>query len=158
MADAMSDENIKTWVRARPLNARENRVCLTVNPESNSVTIAARPQPKTFTPDGVFGSDTPQVEVFEKAAKSIASQALKGFNGTIFAYGQTGSGKTHTILGSDVASGGLGGDASSKDETRGLLPRVLEYIFETIRIKELKEGEHTVKHLCKCSFIEVRRA
>jgi chromosomal replication initiation ATPase DnaA len=37
--------------------------------------------------------------VFNESAKSITSDVLAGYNGTIFAYGQTSSGKTHTMEG-----------------------------------------------------------
>jgi len=37
-----------------------------------------------------------QDQVFDKIARPIVVDVLKGFNGTIFAYGQTGTGKTYT--------------------------------------------------------------
>lgn len=51
-------------------------------------------------------------------AKPVIQNCLDGYNGTIFAYGQTGSGKTFTMSGSE----------SWKD--RGIIPRVLTYIFD----------------------------
>lgn len=38
-------------------------------------------------------------KVYNEAAKSIVTDVLAGYNGTIFAYGQTSSGKTHTMEG-----------------------------------------------------------
>jgi len=51
-----------------------------------------------------------------------------------FAYGQTGSGKTFTMLGDDG------------DDVKGVIPRAVEEIFETIHIREsLGLAHHTVK-------------
>lgn len=52
-------------------------------------------------------------------AKPVVTSVLDGYNGTIFAYGQTGSGKTFTITG-----------GPERYEDRGIIPRVLTYIFE----------------------------
>jgi hypothetical protein len=143
MADA--DTNVKVWGRIRPLKPTERRSCMTVDLAAASITLNARPTAQKFTLDGVLTPDGAQVELFEKTAKPITDACMLGFNGTIFAYGQTGSGKTHTILGPSDAA----------DEQRGLLPRVFEYLFSSIRLRELKEGGDSVKHLCKCSFIEI---
>ncbi|CAK9103276.1 unnamed protein product [Durusdinium trenchii] len=47
----------------------------------------------------------------------MLEHAMNGFNNCIFAYGQTGSGKSYSVLG-------------GKDEERGLLPRVVEGLFD----------------------------
>ena len=47
-------------------------------------------------------------------------QVFQGFNATIFAYGQTGAGKTYSM------EGKLG------SPHRGIVPRVVENIFEAI--------------------------
>lgn len=49
--------------------------------------------------DKVFKPNASQEKVYNEAAKSIVSDVLAGYNGTIFAYGQTSSGKTHTMEG-----------------------------------------------------------
>lgn len=49
--------------------------------------------------DKVFKPNATQEKVYNEAAKSIVSDVLAGYNGTIFAYGQTSSGKTHTMEG-----------------------------------------------------------
>lgn len=48
-----------------------------------------------------------------------------GFNCTILAYGQTGSGKTYT-MGTEATSHSL------QDDNRGITPRIISEIFETI--------------------------
>ena len=46
------------------------------------------------------------------------NSVIEGYNGTVFAYGQTGSGKTFTITG-----------GAENYEQRGLIPRILEFLF-----------------------------
>ena len=50
---------------------------------------------------------------------------LQGYGACIMAYGQTGSGKTHTMLGP--------GNAGRGAEGRGLVPRVLQSLFERLQ-------------------------
>ncbi|KAI8907371.1 P-loop containing nucleoside triphosphate hydrolase protein [Gorgonomyces haynaldii] len=64
---------------------------------------------------------------------------MKGYNCTIFAYGQTGSGKTYTMMG-DL----------DDPEQRGLTPRIVQDLFETI-LKASLDLEFTVQ----CSFMEI---
>lgn len=56
-------------------------------------------QGKVYLFDKVFKPNASQEKVFSESAKSIVSDVLAGYNGTIFAYGQTSSGKTHTMEG-----------------------------------------------------------
>ena len=58
--------------------------------------------------------------MYESAAKSIVTDVLDGYNGTIFAYGQTSSGKTFTM------EGELG-----DKENRGIIPRYVEILEES---------------------------
>ena len=66
----------------------------------------------------VFEKTTYQDQVFNRVAKGVIDNCLKGYNGTVFAYGQTGSGKTFTVT---------GGPENYAD--RGLIPRTLNYLF-----------------------------
>ena len=61
-----------------------------------------REQPKSFTFDFVFATDSPQSLLYEQSAFSLVENVLDGYNGTIFAYGQTGCGKTHTMMGTST--------------------------------------------------------
>ena len=54
-----------------------------------------------------------------QCARDNIDHALRGINSCCFAYGQTGSGKTYSIFGED------GGK-------RGILPRAMEYLFQSI--------------------------
>lgn len=56
-------------------------------------------QGKVYLFDKVFKPNASQEKVYNEAAKSIVTDVLAGYNGTIFAYGQTSSGKTHTMEG-----------------------------------------------------------
>eukprot|EP01119_Soliformovum_irregulare_P017188 TRINITY_DN5063_c0_g1_i1.p1 TRINITY_DN5063_c0_g1~~TRINITY_DN5063_c0_g1_i1.p1 ORF type:complete len:726 (+),score=253.18 TRINITY_DN5063_c0_g1_i1:33-2180(+) len=87
-----------------------------------------------FQFDKVFPPTAPQGRVFDEISQLVQS-ALDGYNTCIFAYGQTGSGKTYTMEGS-------GYDAELEystidPETRGMIPRSVEQIFETA--EKLKE-------------------
>ena len=53
---------------------------------------------RDFYFDYCFGDDATQDLVYDKLARPVVSEVLKGFNGTIFAYGQTGTGKVSTFL------------------------------------------------------------
>ena len=57
----------------------------------------------------------------------MVQSALDGYSATIFAYGQTGSGKTYTMSGIESR---LGTDAWVSDETDGLIPRAVRYMWE----------------------------
>jgi kinesin family protein 4/21/27 len=51
-----------------------------------------------------------------------------GYNATVLAYGQTGSGKTFTM-------GTTSGHNTATSANRGIVPRVMEKIFEQKRLK-----------------------
>jgi kinesin family protein 6/9 len=80
----------------------------------------------SFTFNRIFPDRANQQELFEQVAKPVIDNCLDGYNGTIFAYGQTGSGKTFTMSGGDDW------------EDRGIIPRVLSYMFEEFRRRNKK--------------------
>lgn len=53
------------------------------------------------------------------------SNALQGFNSTVFIYGMTGSGKTYTMFGSI----GNGTSTGLKNEEEGLVSMTIDYMF-----------------------------
>uniref|UniRef100_A0A7S3K768 Kinesin-like protein n=1 Tax=Aureoumbra lagunensis TaxID=44058 RepID=A0A7S3K768_9STRA len=75
-----------------------------------------------FKFDHVLPMDISQEQVFERVGKKVVSNALDGFNSTVFAYGQTGSGKTYTLTG-----------GAERYEDRGIIPRALTMIFQEFR-------------------------
>ncbi|CAG2054473.1 unnamed protein product [Timema podura] len=96
-------------------------------------------QSKVFLFDKVFKPNATQEKVYNEAAKSIVSDVLSGFNGTIFAYGQTSSGKTHTME-------GVIGDTAKQ----GIIPRIVNDIFNHIYAME----ENLEFHI-KVSYFEI---
>lgn len=75
---------------------------------------------RDFYFDYVFGDDTTQDQVYDKLARPIVNDVLRGYNGTIFAYGQTGTGKTYT----------MGILEFVNNEHAGLIPRCIHHIFD----------------------------
>jgi len=57
----------------------------------------------------------------------MIDSALEGYSATIFAYGQTGSGKTYSMSGKEEW---LGGDGWTRDDTDGIIPWSVEYMWE----------------------------
>jgi hypothetical protein len=55
-------------------------------------------KPRDFYFDYVFGDEVTQDMVYDKLARPVVTEVLKGCNGTIFAYGQTGTGKVNEVF------------------------------------------------------------
>lgn len=135
-----SGEAIQVVVRVRP--CKDNEVHCVHTASNTSLVVQSKPTPKQFTYDYVADQNASQQDMFEQVGRTITDRAISGYNGTIFAYGQTGSGKTYTMNGDpDVP------------ERRGLIPRVLDYLFQ--RVHEIEEASTTVKFLIKCSYLEI---
>ena len=92
---------------------------------------------KTFAFDSVMDPSTSQKTAFEVTTSSLMEKIMKGtdslclyinlgFNCTILAYGQTGSGKTYTMGTEETTE-------SMTSESRGIIPRLVEQLFEAIR-------------------------
>jgi hypothetical protein len=96
---------------------------------SASAPAAAPPDTKAFAPDGVFGPDSGQGEVYAAAARPLVQGVLAGRNASVIAYGQTGSGKTHTMLGDPGSPAG-----------KGVIPRALEDLFAGAEATRASEG------------------
>eukprot|EP00741_Cyanophora_paradoxa_P008673 tig00001366_g8396.t1 len=125
-------ENVRVIVRLRPLNAREaetgGRTCISADSANNRVVLETKPEPAVFTYDCVAGPSVDQDEFFHLAGKPAVEACMNGYNATIFAYGQTGSGKTYTMLGPVDEEVRVG----ERQDLRGIIPRTLEHLFETI--------------------------
>lgn len=92
---------------------------------------------REFSFDKVFYDNATQHEVFDHVCKPLVDHVFEGFNACCFAYGQTGSGKTYSIF-------GLAG------EQRGVIPRAMEYIFDSI--EKRKPYAHIATFV---SFLEI---
>ncbi|KAI9706110.1 MAG: Kinesin heavy chain [Candelina mexicana] len=94
----------------------------------------------SFTFDRVFDMASRQTDVFDFSIRSTVDDILNGYNGTVFAYGQTGAGKSYTMMGSDI----------DNDESRGIIPRIVEQIFASI-LASPSNIEYTVR----VSYMEI---
>ncbi|ETP01685.1 hypothetical protein F441_21167 [Phytophthora nicotianae CJ01A1] len=113
----------------------------TPNTDSNSVSAVDSDTRGTAYScfDGVYSAQSTQEEVFEAVGRPFVADLLVGYNCTIIAYGQTGSGKTYTVVGGQTP------------ETRGLIPRAMETIFE--EMARIDPTEYDVA--LTASFVEV---
>jgi kinesin family protein 15 len=145
----MSDDHIEVICRVRPLNDRENgwKTCLNASKLSNTVTVQVKPAEKSFTFDFVADDRTSQEEIFQMVGLPVTQKCLQGYNGTILCYGQTGTGKSHTVFGASSSENALHPD-------RGLVPRVLEYLWGHISAVEA-ESNGAITFSCRCSFYEI---
>ncbi|XP_063233147.1 kinesin heavy chain isoform X1 [Bacillus rossius redtenbacheri] len=136
-----AEDSIRVVCRFRPLNDSEEKagskfICkFPSGSDDNCISIGS----KVFLFDKVFKPNATQEKVYNEAAKSIVSDVLSGFNGTIFAYGQTSSGKTHTME-------GVIGDPAKQ----GIIPRIVNDIFNHIYAME----ENLEFHI-KVSYFEI---
>ena len=139
--------NVRVVCRFRPMNQLEKDMrgecCVELNDQNitlndkntdNSITT------HKFAFDKCIPTDTSQEEVFKLIAEPMLQHSMKGFNGTIFAYGQTASGKTHTMEGSGL----------NDYEGRGIIPRVMDRIFEII-----DESDENIEFTLKISMLEI---
>lgn len=104
-----------------------------------SVKVESKEHPGTYFFDRVFDWSSTQGQVYDYAADSVVEDLMKGYNGTILTYGQTGSGKTYTMMGD-----------TTDEETKGLSPRLVEKIFESI-----KNSNSNIEFHVKVSYMEI---
>ena len=89
--------------------------------------------------DRVIGPGASNEDVFLEM-ESLARSACKGHDVTVFAYGATNSGKTFTMFGGDTY------------ESRGVVPRVVETIFDTCKAEE--SSSVSVELSCQEIYLE----
>ncbi|XP_011144099.1 chromosome-associated kinesin KIF4 [Harpegnathos saltator] len=123
----MCDDTVRVALRIRPLVVSEIekgcQMCLDIIPGEPQIRILN--SDKSFTYNYVFSPDVGQEEFYNVAIKRLIDNIFQGYNVTILAYGQTGSGKTYSM-----------GTNYTGIEEKGIIPRVTEDIFETIKSKE----------------------
>jgi len=140
----MGKDSIRVCARFRPQNKLEKSLkchrCIQIS-DCRTVCEIKNPQvakPYRFILDHIFDTDASQPHVFNTTVKELVSNVMKGFNCTVFAYGQTGTGKTYSM------EGELG------STSRGIIPRVVEYIFQLI-----EESEEVYEFVLKVSYCEI---
>ena len=137
------EENITCYIRCRPLNSREielNASCIEISKDKKSINL--KNYEHNYTYDKIFPAETDQKTIFQEIGLPLVKKFLSGYNSTIFAYGQTGTGKTHTIIGP------LESLFDDKNENFGLIPNVLNFLFEQ---KEVEKIDYSLS----CSCIEI---
>lgn len=92
---------------------------------------------KEFQFDHVMDMNADQEHCFETLGEPILTDILNGYNSTIMAYGQTGSGKTHTVFGPRHSIDTIGKSVPLMNDA-GLVPRLVEHLFDYIRENPMK--------------------
>ncbi|KAK3856219.1 hypothetical protein Pcinc_037442 [Petrolisthes cinctipes] len=138
MRKGNNSQNIKVYVRCRPMNGTESKTTSVVECRNNKeLVLRDRPldkSTKTFTFDRVFGQDSKQIDVYRAVAKNSVNEVLNGFNCTIFAYGQTGTGKTFTMEGERTPDN----TSWEEDPLAGIIPRCVTHLFDELRVQNLE--------------------
>jgi kinesin family member 5 len=93
-----------------------------------------------FTFDRVFDMNSRQSDIFGFSIHSTVDDILNGYNGTVFAYGQTGAGKSYTMMGADI----------DDEEQKGVIPRIVEQIFESILA-----SPGNIEYTVRVSYMEI---
>uniref|UniRef100_A0A914PQJ8 Kinesin-like protein n=1 Tax=Panagrolaimus davidi TaxID=227884 RepID=A0A914PQJ8_9BILA len=136
-------ENLFIAAKVRPCSA-EIESSLDIDSENSKITVKSKN--KGFHFNNVFDENATQETIYDAIAQPIVDDFLGGINGTLFAYGQTGSGKTYTMNGNKI-------NETSDSQTRGIIPRSIESIFEYLKARLKIDAQF--EFLLKCSYIEV---
>eukprot|EP00959_Pyramimonas_sp_CCMP1952_P331239 6936471-Pyramimonas_sp.AAC.1 len=153
--------NVQVLVRVRPPNEREQGqgYSKAVGKDGSSVVIDSKHYPFDYVVDETENQVSPLVfivpyiaeeAIFERVGKPITESCLQGYHGCLLAYGQTGAGKTFTMQGPT-------NDELHEMETnipvhhaqRGLIPRVLNHVFERIQQDKEEKPEECINFSIK---------
>eukprot|EP01119_Soliformovum_irregulare_P017463 TRINITY_DN5197_c0_g1_i1.p1 TRINITY_DN5197_c0_g1~~TRINITY_DN5197_c0_g1_i1.p1 ORF type:complete len:591 (+),score=177.67 TRINITY_DN5197_c0_g1_i1:64-1836(+) len=138
---------VKVALRVRPLLPKEiaqsTQTCLNF-PGNNQITCERDGKVRSFTYDSVYSPQKTQQDLYRDTVEPLIDSCFEGFNTTILAYGQTGSGKTYT-MGSAV------GQSNVPPDQVGIIPRVIDRIFDTIDQLKANGKEYVVR----VSFLEL---
>ncbi|KAL8109401.1 hypothetical protein AgCh_025480 [Apium graveolens] len=137
--------NVTVCARFRPLNSREadsNDLCIQGLDAESFVLKDEKDEELKFSFDKVFYPDSEQDEVFGFAALPIIKDVFNAVNGTIITYGQTGAGKTYSMEGPGIAN--------CDEQNKGLVPRVIDELFETI-----SASDGAINHTITLSMVEI---
>ncbi|WOG84332.1 hypothetical protein DCAR_0103515 [Daucus carota subsp. sativus] len=123
--------NVTVCARFRPLNSREadcDDLCIRGLDAESFIFKDEKDEELKFSFDRVFYPESEQAEVFEFVALPIIKDVFNAVNGTIITYGQTGAGKTYSMEGPGIVN--------CDEQNKGLVPRVIEELFETTRASD----------------------
>uniref|UniRef100_A0A7S1KUL6 Kinesin-like protein n=1 Tax=Percolomonas cosmopolitus TaxID=63605 RepID=A0A7S1KUL6_9EUKA len=146
-----SGNNVQVVARFRPQNSREVKkkgsICVNISDNAERVALdAPRIGKYSFNFDRIFGMESQQKDVFQMVGLPVVKDVFNGYNGTVFVYGQTGAGKSFSMMGPNVEGSGYCDDNNLK----GLIPRIVEKIFETVQ-----ESEEHLEFTIQVSYIEI---
>lgn len=146
------EHNVQVLIRVRPLSNAEKSThgysrCLKQE-SAQCVTWVGQPESR-FTFDHVACETIDQETLFRMVGLPMVENCLSGYNSCMFAYGQTGSGKTHTMLGNVEEL------ENKPSPSRGMTPRIFEFLFARIRAEEESRKDEKLRYHCKCSFLEI---
>ncbi|KAK4419829.1 Kinesin-like protein KIN-1 [Sesamum alatum] len=139
--------NIRVSVLFRPLNLKEK------SEHGDSVSIRAidsesfifkdeKEEEIKFHFDRVFFQGSQQADIYEFLALPIVKGVVNGVNGAIITYGQTGAGKTYSMEGPGIIE--------CNEEQKGLLPRVVDGLFNAIKL-----SDDITRYTIKLSMVEI---
>ncbi len=152
----LDKESIKVAIRIKPMSTDSMEApCLEVN-ANKSIALSCGKKHFSFPFDTIFDQAASQADIFNSIGAGMVDSVLDGFNTCLFAYGQTGSGKTFTMSGLP----GL------HEEQRGLIPRVIQHLFEKLRCQNITDPIHEedtassspscdINYSCACSLVEI---
>ncbi|VUZ54676.1 unnamed protein product [Hymenolepis diminuta] len=134
--------SITSAVRVRPFSQKEietdgNKLAVDCSNPGKVMCLKTGSQSLSFSVDHVFNDMYPvnlnqsQKEVYEILAVPLLQKSLLGYNACLFAYGVTSSGKTHSMYGTP--------------SNPGIVPRVIEDLFDYIRQKKESSASFSVK-------------
>lgn len=135
--DQEAGESVRVCLRLRPLNEKERTSgsgsCVSVL-NSQQIQLDLKGQMKNFRYHQVMDETFSQGHVFsDSGVHLLLDSVLLGYSASVFAYGQTGSGKTYTMAGIEDR---LGKTDYTSDETDGMIPRGISYLWQEMARKE----------------------
>ncbi|WVY94941.1 hypothetical protein V8G54_034029, partial [Vigna mungo] len=151
--------NITVCARFRPLNSKEkqndnNSVCIRSRDTETFIFKDEKDEESVFSFDRVFYEQSEQADVYQFLALPMVRgfrfvcipikqiDVVDGYNGTIITYGQTGAGKTYSMEGPGILECG--------EQKKGLLPRVVEGLFDSLNSSDEKKT-----YSIKLSMVEI---
>ncbi|OQR91873.1 kinesin-like protein KIF15-like [Achlya hypogyna] len=136
-AGRVEKDNIRTFVRLRPLPAALKSAPNIFTHDAGSLTLETGAKDKRFfVLDGVLDATASQEAVFTAVGHAVVDNVLAGYHSSVLAYGQTGSGKTYTMQ----------GHLHPQSPDRGIIARILERLFADL---------HGMDFVCTCSYVEI---
>lgn len=148
-----ADEAIKVYVRIRPegdvpigsVAVAKSRLtsskivpsAIQLMDECTLKTVNSAKE-KTYVFDKVFPDSTTQEKIYETVSH-LVTDAVDGFNATVFAYGAISSGKTFTMIG-------------NKNDL-GIMPRMIRDLFTNI--DKIQSEDPSIIYHIEATFVEI---